>query len=67
MPSTAPLGRVNQKDTASPGVNPRARNIKVLPGRPLLGVDSPFLLPDVSQVPLAAAVGVDAAPVVTLK
>src|SRR5215210_2165560 len=49
VPSTEPSGNVNQNETSSPGVKPRAVITTTSPARPPVGTASPFLLPEVSQ------------------
>src|SRR3954447_3457340 len=54
VPNTEPLGRVNQNETASPGVKPVPRNTIVSPTTPATGSALPFVVPVVSQVPVCA-------------
>src|SRR5437762_5353458 len=51
VPTTSPLGSVNQNETASPGVKPVPLNTMVVPGPPEFGVADPLTVPEVSHVP----------------
>src|SRR5690242_10010117 len=49
VPTTLPLGSVNQKPTCSPGVKPVTVMLNWVPAGPLVGLIDPCCVPAVSQ------------------